>query len=101
MIGEEPEEFLAKLCREMNEAVCRYGDENKIRSMGTTAAVLLFGEEAVPTAVTWATAGSIRYRTGTSGRYPQITHGAVPCSARLRLRSMWEFLRTVWNWNLP
>ena len=23
MIGEEPEEFLAKLCREMNEAVCR------------------------------------------------------------------------------
>ena len=47
MISEEPEEFLAKLCREMNEAVCRYGDENKIRSMGTTAAVLLFGEEAV------------------------------------------------------
>ena len=47
MIGEEPEEFLAKLCREMNEAVCRYGDENRIRSMGTTAAVLLFGEEAV------------------------------------------------------
>ena len=45
--SENPEKFMNELCYRMNHAVCRYGEENKINSMGTTAAVLTFGEEAV------------------------------------------------------
>lgn len=46
-IRSAPEEFLAELCRKMNETVCQFGDENKINSMGTTAAILIFCRDAV------------------------------------------------------
>jgi protein phosphatase len=39
------EEALSELCREMNEAVCIYARENKIQSMGSTAALLLFDQD--------------------------------------------------------
>lgn len=42
-----PNEFVEGLCRSMNQAVCRYGDENRISSMGTTVAMLLFGAENI------------------------------------------------------
>lgn len=46
-ISGSPEEFLKELCTEMNRAVCAYSEENKIRSMGTTAAMIAFsGDEA-------------------------------------------------------
>ena len=44
---EAPEEFLTEMCQQMNRAVCDYSTENKISSMGTTAAVLAFGKENV------------------------------------------------------
>lgn len=47
MFKNKPEDFLIELCNEMNRAVCSYSKENKINSMGTTAAVLAFGEDAV------------------------------------------------------
>ena len=43
MFREKPEYFLIDLCNEMNRTVCNYSKENKISSMGTTAAVLAFG----------------------------------------------------------
>lgn len=46
-ISGEPEMFLTEMCTKMNQAVCAYSEENKIRSMGTTAAVLAFGEEGI------------------------------------------------------
>lgn len=46
-ISEYPEEFLNELCCQMNHAVCAYGQENKINSMGTTAAILTFGADKV------------------------------------------------------
>lgn len=46
-ISEHPEQFLNELCTTMNHAVCHYGQENKINSMGTTAAMLIFGKEEV------------------------------------------------------
>lgn len=46
-IQNDPQGFLNELCETMNQAVCDYGSENKINSMGTTAALLVFGEEAV------------------------------------------------------
>lgn len=42
-----PEQFLRDICRSMNREVCRYGEENRIGSMGTTAAMLVFGREKV------------------------------------------------------
>ena len=37
-----PEEFLEDVCESMNREVVRYGEENRIGSMGTTAAVVAF-----------------------------------------------------------
>ena len=45
--SEDPEQFMNGLCSTMNHAVCHYGKENKINSMGTTAAMLAFGKENV------------------------------------------------------
>ena len=46
-IRNEPEEFLNEICESMNQAICDYGRTNKINSMGTTAALLAFAEDAV------------------------------------------------------
>lgn len=46
-IQEDPEGFLNELCETMNQAICDYGQTNKINSMGTTAALLAFGKDAV------------------------------------------------------
>lgn len=43
----EPKEALEELCEEMNRVVCSYGKENKITSMGTTAAMLFFDKEYI------------------------------------------------------
>lgn len=45
--SENPELFMNELCNQMNHAVCSYGEQNKINSMGTTAAILAFGSEEV------------------------------------------------------
>lgn len=42
-----PRQFLEDLCTAMNRSVCGYGKENRIQSMGTTAALLIFGKDAV------------------------------------------------------
>lgn len=36
----DPEKYLQECCRAMNHEVCRYSQENKIQSMGSTAAIL-------------------------------------------------------------
>lgn len=46
-IRSDPEEFLNEICESMNQAICDYGRTNKINSMGTTAALLAFAEDAV------------------------------------------------------
>ena len=46
-IRNDPEEFLNEICESMNQAICDYGRTNKINSMGTTAALLAFAEDAV------------------------------------------------------
>ena len=45
-IRNDPEEFLNEICESMNQAICDYGRTNKINSMGTTAALLAFAEDA-------------------------------------------------------
>ena len=46
-LREAPEAFLEDMCLQMNRAVCGYSSENKIQSMGTTAALIVFGKDAV------------------------------------------------------
>lgn len=46
-IRREGNKFLVDACERMNQAICDYGRENRIDSMGTTAAMLAFGEEFV------------------------------------------------------
>lgn len=43
----DPKQSLESLCEEMNKAVCSYAVENKISSMGTTAALLFFAQDKV------------------------------------------------------
>ncbi len=46
-IKTEPRRYLEAVCSSMNQAVCDYGRENKVNSMGSTAAMLVFGKDAV------------------------------------------------------
>ena len=42
-----PEDFIDDVCEKMNQAVCRYGTEHHIWSMGSTMAMLLFTPESM------------------------------------------------------
>jgi len=43
----ETKTFLLDACRELNKAICLYQTENHIRHMGTTAAILMCGMDAI------------------------------------------------------
>lgn len=42
----DPETFFREICGSMNHRVCRYSIENRVGSMGTTAAMLMFGGQS-------------------------------------------------------
>lgn len=46
-IKNDPENFIDGICKSMNQAVCSYGKENRINSMGTTVAMALFTPDSV------------------------------------------------------
>lgn len=45
-LKKQPEQFLDQVCQSMNQAVCGYSTENRIRTMGTTTVMLAMSEEA-------------------------------------------------------
>ena len=45
MLRKAPELFLTEACRDMNQAVCDYGREQRISAMGTTMAMIAFGKK--------------------------------------------------------
>lgn len=47
LLKTDPRQYLEDVCRSMNQAVCDYGRENRVSSMGSTAAMLAFGKDAV------------------------------------------------------
>ena len=60
-----PEEYISRNLLEINGEICRYASEHKIRSMGTTAAVLFFDSKNV----IWANLGDSRiYRFRRTGK---------------------------------
>lgn len=46
-VGENPTESLLSFCRDANEKICKYTDENDLFSMGTTAALLAFSDKEI------------------------------------------------------
>ena len=47
MLRDIPEEFIDGICKKMNQAVCSYGTDNHIQSMGSTMAMVLFAPESM------------------------------------------------------
>ena len=47
MLRDMPEDFIDDVCEKMNQAVCRYGTDHHIWSMGSTMAMLLFTPESM------------------------------------------------------
>ena len=45
MLRKAPELFLTEACKNMNQAVCDYGREQRISAMGTTMAMIAFGKK--------------------------------------------------------
>ncbi|MFR8311648.1 MAG: PP2C family protein-serine/threonine phosphatase [Ruminococcus sp.] len=45
MLRKAPELFLTEACKDMNQAVCDYGREQRISAMGTTMAMIAFGKK--------------------------------------------------------
>ncbi|MFR3946022.1 MAG: PP2C family protein-serine/threonine phosphatase [Ruminococcus sp.] len=71
MLRKAPELFLTEACKNMNQAVCDYGREQRISAMGTTMAMLAFGKKK-RISVIWETAGFIGFPRGSFHRFPEI-----------------------------
>ena len=72
-LREDPCSFLEEACAEMNRAVCGYSRENRIQSMGTTAALLAFGREGV----FGCNLGDSRIYQARNGQFRQISRDHV------------------------
>lgn len=68
-IKKAPRDFINGICRSMNEAVCCYGRENRISSMGTTVAMSLFAPEAMYV----CNLGDSRVYMSENGKFHQIS----------------------------
>lgn len=72
-LREDPRNFLEEACAEMNRAVCGYSRENRIQSMGTTAALLAFGRDGV----FGCNLGDSRIYQARNGQFRQISSDHV------------------------
>ena len=72
-LGSQPEQFLEELCRQMNRSVFEYSVKNKIRTMGTTAAMLAIGEESAYA----CNLGDSRLYLSQQGKFHQISSDHV------------------------
>lgn len=72
-LKEDPRNFLEEACAEMNRAVCGYSRENRIQSMGTTAALLAFGRDGV----FGCNLGDSRIYQARNGQFRQISNDHV------------------------
>lgn len=68
-IRKNPQRFLEECCYDMNDAVCEYSARNKIRSMGTTAAMIAFGRDGIYT----CNLGDSRIYQFLNGQFRQIS----------------------------
>ena len=72
-LGSQTEQFLEELCRQMNRSVFEYSVKNKIRTMGTTAAMLAIGDESAYA----CNLGDSRLYLSQQGKFHQISSDHV------------------------
>ena len=72
-VRREGDRFLIEACEKMNQAVCNYGTENRIDSMGTTAAMLAFGDDIIY----GCNLGDSRIYRSSSGKFGQISEDHI------------------------
>ena len=88
ILRKEPESFAREACSSMNQAVCRYGEENRIYSMGTTLAMLAFGESSFCA----CNLGDSRIYSVTEGRFRQISTDHVLGRGRFGKAPLLQYL---------
>ena len=79
-LGDDPEAELVKYCVEANEEICEYIVQNRLTSMGTTAAMLAFG----PFGIALCNIGDSKVFRYASGALEQISRDHVAMAARGR-----------------
>lgn len=82
----------------MNQAVCDYSAENKIRSMGTTAAVLAFAGNQVY----GCNLGDSRIYQAEDSQFRRVSRDHVLGGSLLEsllLHNMWGFRKKAWRWS--
>lgn len=87
-IKKEPDAFIEGICRNMNDAVCRYGKENRINSMGTTMAMLVFA----PDALYACNLGDSRIYQSDEGEFRQISTDHVLGGGRFGKAPLTQYL---------
>ncbi|MFQ9879320.1 MAG: PP2C family protein-serine/threonine phosphatase [Ruminococcus sp.] len=71
MLRKAPELFLTEACRDMNQAVCDYGREQRISAMGTTMAMIAFGKKEAYIC-NLGDSRIYRFSKGSFPRFPEI-----------------------------
>ncbi len=87
-LRDDPQHFLEEACMEMNRAVCGYSRENKIQSMGTTAALLAFGRNGV----FGCNLGDSRIYQSRNGQFRQISRDHVLGGVLFRKAPLIQFV---------
>lgn len=82
------EAYLDRLCRKMNDRVCAYASQHRIRSMGSTAAYLLIGKGQV----SCANVGDSRIYRFRKGKLAQLSKDHVQKSFFYRKGGLTQYL---------
>ena len=99
MLRDMPEDFIDDVCEKMNQAVCRYGTDHHIWSMGSTMAMLLF----TPESMFACNLGDSRIYFMDGGKLQQISTDHVfggTAVGKAPLTSILDFLKSCRDWNL-
>ena len=88
MLRKAPELFLTEACKNMNQAVCDYGREQRISAMGTTMAMIAFGKKEAYI----CNLGDSRIYRFSKGNFSQISRDHVLKSCRFGKAPLTQFL---------
>lgn len=88
MLRKTPELFLTEACKNMNQAVCDYGREQRISAMGTTMAMIAFGKKEAYI----CNLGDSRIYRFSKGDFSQISRDHVLKSCRFGKAPLTQFL---------
>lgn len=88
ILRDVPEDFIEGVCTDMNRAVCRYGKEHQIQSMGSTMAMTLF----TPESMFICNLGDSRIYFSDGERFRQISADHVLAGSRIKKAPLTQYL---------